>query len=65
MCVKVFPSDVDVDNGYILMPLKSPRLVEESVEIKTHVEMYLPSPRIVDAVGGDWCMAEENPRVLR
>ena len=67
MCVEVVPSDVDFDNGYILMPLKSPRLVEESVEINTHanVEMYLPSPGIVDVVGGDWCMSEENPRVLR
>ena len=35
------------------------------MEINTpmNVEMYLPSPRIVDEVGGDWCTAEVNPRV--
>ena len=35
------------------------------MEINTQasVEVYLPSPRIVGEVGGDWCMAEVNPRV--
>ena len=34
------------------------------MEINTSasVEVYLPSPRIVDEVGGDWFMAEVNPR---
>ena len=44
---------------------KTPRLVEESVEINTpaSVEVNLPSPHIVDEVEEDWCMAEVNPRV--
>ena len=33
------------------------------INTPTNVEMYLPSPRIVDEVGGDWCTAEVNPRV--
>ena len=35
------------------------------MEINTpaSVEVFLPSPRIMDEVGGDWCMADENPRV--
>ena len=33
------------------------------INTPTNVEMYLPSPRIVDEVDGDWCTAEVNPRV--
>ena len=35
------------------------------MEINTpaSVEVNLPSPRIVDEVEEDWCMAEVNPRV--
>ena len=33
------------------------------IDTPASVEVYLPSPHIVDEVGGDWCMAEVNPRV--
>ena len=33
------------------------------IDTSANVEMYVPSPRIMDEVGGDWCMAEENPGV--
>ena len=33
------------------------------IDTPASVEVYLPSPHKVDEVGGDWCMAEGNPRV--